>query len=127
MATSKKKPAAIRIVQAKDEASGEHKYLLGLLAMGVTALVASAPAWWLKAQLADTDVKIEAVKTAQLVSRQEIENSLLRQNAAAKDETLNKMEGLRKDIERGFGDIRGDLQDLKVRMKVAETNGKSGR
>lgn len=123
--TARKKEAEVRVVREKP--SGEHKYFLGLVAMAVTALVASAPAWWLKAQLAETEAKIEAVKTAQLVSRQEIENALLRTQATSRDDTLGKIESLRKDIEGGFRDVRADLQDLKVRVSVTEHGKGPGR
>ena len=112
----RKPPSEPRVKIVKSETN----YLGGLVAMAVTALVASAPTWWLKAQLAETEAKIEAVKTAQLVSRQEIENNLLRAQTTAGDNTNTRLEALRKDIEAGFGKVNSTLEDLKTRVRVVE-------
>lgn len=111
--------------------SGEDKYLLKFVALAVTALLGAAPSWWLKSQQGELEAKlmthIESVKTAQLVSRQEIENNLLKGSIAAKDDTNGRIEAMRKEVSTGLDGINTKLSDLKERLKVVEVGNGKGR
>ena len=121
----------VRMVTHEASSSGEDKYILKLVALGITALLGASPSWYLRTQIMEVEAKytakVEEIKTAQLVSRQEIENNLLKGSIAAKDDTNNRIEVMRKEVSLGLENINTKLSDLKERLKVVEVGNGKGR